>query len=71
MPKFEKLMLVKCRPLGNQAKRTRGQLSRNYCEGVYVDSCFVAGVFSVKVGRVVIGKEHPDDDTEKPADFRH
>ena len=71
MPKLEQFMLMKCRPLSNQAERSRGELSRKDCEGIYVDSRFVAGVFGVEVGWVVIGKIHPDHDAVEATDFRH
>lgn len=62
---------MKRRPLDHKTRDARRQPSRKNCQSADIDQRKVAAVFRMEVRRVVIVKEHLDDDPEETADLRH
>jgi len=59
-----------CCPLDHEPHHARRQLARESGQVADVDQGQVAAVLRMEMGRIVIIKEHLDDDAEEAADLR-
>ena len=62
---------MKASPLNHQTSHSWRQLARKDRQTSDVKDCLIFTILGMEVGWVVVVKEHLDNDTEEPTDFRH
>lgn len=67
----EEFLLVECRPLDDKAHCARRETTGEHGQVPDFDQSDVAGILGMEMWRIVVIKEHLDDNPEKAADLRH